>query len=93
MGSDEGTWFELRSDSREARVERYRDRAVAEQAATAMLIRQPELRFVDIAEYEILGGTAAEPSIVNRITASHPPTPEEAAVDDLHRLPRGDPEC
>ena len=58
-----------------------------------MLIRQPELRFVDIAEYEILGGTAAEPSIVNRITASHPPTPEEAAVDDLHRLPRGDPEC
>ena len=94
MSSDEGTWYELRTARHPSGpAERYRDRAAAEQAATAMLIRRPDLLFVDVAEYVVLGGTASQPSVVNRITAAHPPTPEEAAVDDLHRLPRGDPEC
>ncbi len=94
MGSDEGIWFELRTDGRPTGpAERYRDRAAAEQAATAMLIRRPDLQFVDVAEFEARGGRTSEARVVNRITASHPPAPEEAAVDDLHRLPRGDPEC
>jgi hypothetical protein len=94
MVSDEGTWFELQTDSHAAGpAERYRDKAAAERAATVLLIRQPGLQFVDVAEYEIRDGESSEPSVVNRITASHPPAPEEAAVDDLHRLPRGDPEC
>ena len=58
-----------------------------------MLIRQSELQFVDVVEYETRDGRPAEARVVNRITGSHPPAPGEAAVDDLHRLPRGDPEC
>ena len=94
MGRDEGIWFELQTESRPTgRAERYRDRAAAEQAATAMLIRQPELQFVDVTEYGTRDGRPLEARVVNRITSAHPPAPAEAAVDDLHRLPRGDPEC
>ena len=46
-----GTWYELLPDGNAASgAERYGERAAAEQAATAMLIRQPDLRWVDIAE-------------------------------------------
>lgn len=94
MSDDEGTWYELQPDSGPVtNAERHRDRAKAEQAATAMLGRQPDLQFVEIAEYEVVGG---EPSLfrtVGRISGTQPPAPEEGEVDDLHLLPRGDPEC
>jgi hypothetical protein len=94
MSSDDGTWYELQTESQAAcAAERYRDKAAAEQAATALLIRQADLQFVDVAEYEIRGGAASEPCVVSRITGSRPPKPGEAAVDGLHLLPRGDPEC
>ena len=94
MGSDEGTWFELRPDGGAASdEERYRDKPEAEQAATAMLIRRPELQFVEIAEYEVLAGAVRQLGTVSRISDAQPPTPSEAEVDDLHKLPRGDPEC
>ena len=91
----EGTWFELqpggRDEGREA--ERYRDREAAEQAATAMLIREPELEFVGVAEYGLRDGEASLVGAPGRIGAAQPPAPEEAEVDELHLLPRGDPEC
>jgi hypothetical protein len=55
-----------------------------------MLIRRPDLQFVEIAEHE--PGRAAD-TVARRITAAQPPAPEEAEIDDLHTLPRGDPEC
>ena len=54
-----------------------------------MLIRQPDLRCVDIAECS----EAAPPNTVGRISGSQPPAPADAEVDDLHKLPRGAPEC
>jgi hypothetical protein len=94
MSSDEGTWFELRPDDGAASdVERYPDKAEAEQAATAMLIRRSELAFVEIAEYELRAGEIRQLGTVSRIAGAQPPAPSEADVDDLHKLPRGDPEC
>ena len=94
MGSDEGTWFELRPDGGAVRdAERYRDKPEAEQAATAMLIRRPELEFVEIAECELRRSEIRQLGVVSRIAGAHPPAPSEAEVDDLHKLPRGDPEC
>ena len=93
MNSDEGTWYELQAARHPSGpAERYRDRAAAEQAATALLIRELDLQFVDVAEYEVRGGEASQPSVVSRITGSRPPAPGDAAVDGLHLLPRGDPE-
>jgi hypothetical protein len=90
MSSEEGRVFELRPDGqRESDAERYREQSEAEQAATAMLIRRPDLQYVEIAEQE--PGRAAD--TVGRIAAAQPPAPEEAEIDDLHKLPRGDPEC
>jgi hypothetical protein len=94
MSEDEGTWYELQPGggaSHEA--ERYRAKAEAEQAATAMLIRRPELQFVEVAEYAMRGGAPSQLSIVSRIAGAQPPAPSEAEIDDLHKLPRGDPEC
>jgi hypothetical protein len=94
MGSDEGTWFELRPDGGAASdAVRHRDKAKAEQAATAMLIRRSELAFVEIAEYELRAGEIRQLGTVSRIAGAQPPAPSEADVDDLHKLPRGDPEC
>ena len=73
-------------------AERYGRRAEAEQAATAMLIRQPELPFVEIAECGTRGGEAMAPAVVGRISPSQPPAPDAAEIDDLHKLPRGAPE-
>ena len=93
MSDDEGTWYELQPDGHpESNAERYRAKAEAEQAATQMLIRQPNLQFVDIAEYEILDGEPSKLSTVSRIEAGQPAAPSQAEVDDLHLLPRGDPE-
>jgi hypothetical protein len=90
MSSDEQSVFELRPDGeRERDAERYGEQSEAEQAATAMLIRRPDLQFVEIAEYQ--AERSAE--TVGRITAAQPPAPEDAKVDGLHTLPRGDPEC
>jgi hypothetical protein len=94
MGSDEDIWYELRPDSHAGGdAERYGEQAAAEQAATAMLIRQPGMLFVEIAECGQRAGSDVAPTVVARISASHPPTPAEAEVDDLHKLPRGAPEC
>jgi hypothetical protein len=91
MSNDEGRVFELRPDGEpEDDAERYGEQSEAEQAATAMLIRRPDLQFVEIAEHE--PGRAAD-AVARRITAAQPPAPEEAEIDDLHTLPRGDPEC
>ena len=85
-----GTWYELLPDGNAAGgAERYGERAAAEQAATAMLIRQPDLRWVDIAECS----EGAPPSTVGRISGAQPPAPADAEVDGLHLLPRGQPEC
>jgi hypothetical protein len=94
MGSDEGIWYELRPDSYAGGgVERYGEQAAAEQAATAMLIRQPAVLFVEIVECGRRAGGDVAPTVVGRIAASQPPAPAEAEVDDLHKLPRGAPEC
>ncbi len=94
MSDDEATWFELQpGGGNPPGAERYGAKSEAEQAATAMLIRRPELQFVEVAEYAMRGGEAAEVSIVSRIAAAQPPAPSEAEVDDLHKLPRGQPEC
>jgi hypothetical protein len=93
MSDDEATWFELQPGGGQREPERYGERAEAEQAATAMLIRRPELQFVEVAEYAMRGGKAARLGTVSRIAAAQPPAPSEAEVDDLHKLPRGDPEC
>jgi hypothetical protein len=83
------TWYELRPDSRPAgESERYGAQDEAEQAATAMLIRQPELLYVEIARC----GEGQAATVVGRIAPSQPPAPSEAAIDDLHKLPRGAPE-
>ena len=51
MSGDATTWYELLPDGHaEDGAERYAERAAAEQAATAMLIRRPELVCVDVAE-------------------------------------------
>ncbi|HEY3613549.1 MAG TPA: hypothetical protein VGK92_07585 [Gaiellales bacterium] len=83
------TWYELRPDSQAAAGdERYGAQDEAEQAATALLIRQPELLYVEIAQC-----SEAQPAtVVARIAPSQPPAPAEAAIDDLHKLPRGAPE-
>ncbi len=94
MSDDEATWFVLQPGGQSPHgAERYRAKAEAEQAATAMLIRRPELQFVEVAEYAMRGGEASQVSTVSRIGAAQPPAPSEAEVDDLHKLPRGDPEC
>jgi hypothetical protein len=93
MSGDEDIWYELQPASRApADAERYRRKSEAEQAATAMLIRQPDLLFVEIAECGTRGGEPVPPAVVGRISAAQPPAPDEAAIDDLHKLPRGAPE-
>ena len=90
MSEDATTWYELLPDGHaEDGAERYSERASAEQAATAMLIRRPDLVCVDVAECR--DGVA--PSTVGRISGTQPPAPSEAEVDGLHLLPRGEPEC
>jgi hypothetical protein len=90
---DEGIWYELRPDSQATEdAERYGERSAAEQAATAMLNRRPELQFVEIAEGGARDGGALAPTVVGRISSSQPPAPAEAEIDDLHTLPRGAPE-
>jgi hypothetical protein len=87
-------WFELRPDGEEVdEAESYRARATAEQAATAMLIRRPDLQFVEIAEHDPRSGVRSESGAVSRVSGAQPPVPSEAEVDDLHKLRRGDPEC
>jgi hypothetical protein len=94
MSSNEGTWFELRPDGEQVdAAESYRGRAEAEQAATAMLIRRPELQFVAIAEHDEQPDARSDGETVGRVASAQPPAPSEAEVDDLHKLPRGDPEC
>jgi hypothetical protein len=94
MSDDNATWFELQpGGGHPHEAERYREKAEAEQAATAMLIRRPELQFVEVVEYAMRGGEASRMSTVSRIAAAQPPAPSEAEVDDLHKLPRGQPEC
>jgi hypothetical protein len=94
MNDDEGTWFELQpAGGASHEAGRHRGKAEAERAAAAMLIRRPELQFVEVAEYEMRGGERSRLSTVSRIAAAQPPAPSEAEVDDLHKLPRGDPEC
>jgi hypothetical protein len=93
MSSEEGAVFELRPDGEQVDdAERYRGQAEAEQAATAMLIRRPDLQFVEISA-DAGGGDRSEPATVGRIAATQPPAPGEAQIDDLHKLPRGDQEC
>ena len=83
------TWYELRPESRPAgEGERYGAQDEAEQAATAMLIRQPEL--LSSRSPGVARGRPA--TVVGRISPSQPPAPSEAAIDDLHKLPRGAPE-
>jgi hypothetical protein len=83
---DSGIGYELRPDGAPTgEPERYGEREHAEQAATAMLIRRPELKFVDV----VLAGSCEQ---VSRITGARGPAPAEAEIDDLHRLPRGEPE-
>jgi hypothetical protein len=94
MGSEEDIWYELRPDSHAGGgAERYGEQAAAQQAATAMLIRQPGVQFVEIVECGRRAGSDVAPAVVARIAASQPPAPAEAEVDDLHKLPRGAPEC
>jgi len=94
MSDDEATWFELQpAGGGRHEAERYRARSEAEQAATAMLIRRPELEFVEVAEYAMRDGEASRTGAASRIAAAQPPAPSEAEVDDLHKLPRGDSEC
>jgi hypothetical protein len=89
MSGDPSTWYELLPDGNAGSgAERYGDRSAAEQAATAMLIRRPELMCVDIAECT----EGSPPSTVGRISGAQPPAPNEAEVDGLHLLPRGEPE-
>ncbi len=91
---DGGTWFELWPAGRdEGAAERYRERATAEQAATAMLIREPSLEYVGVAEYAVRGGRESLVGAPRRISPAQPPAPSQADVDGLHLLPRGDPEC
>jgi hypothetical protein len=90
MGGDDGIVYELWPEGRATGGgESYGARDEAEQAATAMLIRQPELLFVEIAER---ARRDAEPLVVGRIAPAQPPAPANAAIDDLHKLPRGAPE-
>ncbi len=90
MSGDATTWYELLPDGHaEDGAERYAERAAAEQAATAMLIRRPDLVCVDVAECR----DDVAPSIVGRISGTQPPAPSEAEVDGLHLMPRGEPEC
>jgi hypothetical protein len=90
MSGEPTTWYELLPDGHaEDGAERYGERSAAEQAATAMLIRRPELVCVDVAECS----ENSAPSTVGRISGAQPPAPQEAEVDGLHRLPRGAPEC
>jgi hypothetical protein len=85
-----GAWFELWPDGQAVGgAERYGDRAAAEQAATAMLIRRPDLAFVDIAKC----GESSLPHTISRISGTQPPVPAAGEVDGLHLLPRGEPEC
>jgi hypothetical protein len=94
MSDDDCTWYELQPDSGSVPDgERYRDKAKAEQAAMAMLSRQPDPRFIEIVEYETVGGQSSLLRTVSRIAGAQPPAPAEGEVDDLHLLPRGDPEC
>jgi hypothetical protein len=89
MTGNARTWYELLPDGHaEDAAERYGERAAAEQAASAMLIRRPQLVCVDIAECS----DSAPPETVGRISGSRPPAPAEAEVDGLHLLPRGEPE-
>jgi hypothetical protein len=89
MDGNETIWFELRPDGEPIEdAERCRERPAAEQAATAMLNRQPELQFVEIAEC----GEGRTPTAVGRISAAQPPAPADGEIDDLHKLPRGAPE-
>jgi hypothetical protein len=93
MGSEDDIWYELRPGSgAPPDAERYGRKAEAEQAATAMLIRQPDLPFVEIVECGTRGGEPLAPTAVGRISPSQPPAPDEAEIDDLHKLPRGAPE-
>ena len=81
-----GSGYELRPAGADAsESERYGAREEAEQAATAMLIRRPDIPFVDVIR-------SADAEHVSRITGARGPAPAEAEVDDLHLLPRGDPE-
>jgi hypothetical protein len=94
MSIDESTWFELRPDGeRIDGAESYRGKAEAEQAATAMLIRCPDLQFVEITEQDVRGGEPSDRGRVSRVAGAQPPAPSDAKVDDLHKLPRGEPEC
>jgi hypothetical protein len=93
MSDDDGTWYELRPDSRAVGdAERYGERSAAEQAASALLIRQPDVLFVEIAECSLRAGSAVAPTVVGRISPAQPPAPADAEIDDLHKLPRGAPE-
>jgi hypothetical protein len=93
MSGDEDIWYELRPGSRApADAERYGRKSEAERAATAMLVRHPDLVFVEIAECGTRGGDPVPPTVVGRISPSQPPAPDEAEIDDLHKLPRGAPE-
>jgi hypothetical protein len=93
MSGDTETWYELWPGGvAPAGAERYGRKSEAEQAATAMLIRQPELPLVEIAECGMRGEEAVPPAVVGRISPSQPPAPDEAEIDDLHKLPRGAPE-
>ena len=88
MGGDAEAWYELRPDGAAVEdAERYRERAAAEQAATAMLNRRPGLQAVEIVRCD-----AGGQSVVGRISPSQPPAPAEAEIDALHTLPRGAPE-
>ena len=88
MGDDTGAWYELRPDGAAVEdAERYLERSAAEQAATAMLNRRPQLQAVEIVECG-----AGTPTVVGRISPAQPPAPAEAEIDDLHKLPRGAPE-
>jgi len=89
MDGNEAIWFELRPDGAPSEdAERYRERSTAEQAATAMLNRRPDLQFVEIAEC----GEGLTPTTIGRISATQPPAPADGEIDDLHKLPRGAPE-
>ena len=93
MDDGDGIWFQLVPAGRSPHEgERYRERAAAERAATAMLIRDPDIEFIEIAEYELRGGRRSAIGL-DRIAAAQPPAPQEAEVDGLHLIPRGDPEC
>jgi hypothetical protein len=93
MSADASIWYELRPESRAGDgAERYGAQDEAERAATAMLVREPELLYVEIAECGTRDGEAIAATVVGRIAPSQPPAPSEAAIDDLHKIPRGAPE-